>query len=355
MDVCFRHRNWLYCIVCAVMFVPFAAFASYALAQFVQRPHWFVVVISLPFSVAAFLLGLTAIYYFASEERLRIDREGCVYRWSMIVCWRSRRVPLCEVKTAVVDRSRWDREPTLLVRTLGEPLRFGSGADPEALNALRQTVNSCLHVLGAGSGANNPGEAAALPVESTIRWESTMDGLRLRRRGKWCGPRLFEMTIATLFVGGIVGSAAGVITNKGHFGELILLTPFVLLAALPAIGWLKAILAPAFTSTWHIRRDELTICRRFLGLGFPRTVSMRPLKGVRVTRYSTRWRTLLEKVRFDGGSSFFVTTDEGNYTLAFIDARRQQAARINGLTEGEARWLRDLLQRDFGHWFTPIR
>jgi len=351
MEICFRRRNWWHFLLFLVMFPIFAAIGSMAVASFVQTHNWLAMGIGLPFATMAFVMGMSLVWLLVGEERLLLNQLGCGYELRVILCWKRRLVPLTELKRATADYSRSGREPELEIKTLGRSIRMGRGADSRTLDALAQTVNRFLRELGAGHPASEVGDHTAPPGESTLQVKQAADVLQIRRRGRWSTTRLFEFTVLTLLTGSIVGAAATLLVQKGKALELILLTPFFVMAVLPAFAWFRAVLEPAFSVEWQFRRDELRYCRRFFGLGIWRTVLLPPLDSVQVRRFGSPWRTLLKKIRFDGGSSFFVPIDDGGHAVALMGTRRQQIARIDGLTEGEARWLCAVVRQDYTNWF----
>jgi len=220
MEVRYSRRNWAHLVVFVLMFLPFAAIGSMALAEFVERRVAFALLVGLPFATMGLLLGMSAVLLIVGQERLCIDRQGGCYELWAIVRWKRQQVPLAELKRAVADFSRPDREPELELRTVGRSIRFGRGADSSELQRLARMINHFLDDLRLAFGVTMADAPATRPAESNLQVKSTRDALQIRHRGRWNPVQIFEFTVVTMFVGGIVGTASAVLMSKGRPGEI---------------------------------------------------------------------------------------------------------------------------------------
>jgi hypothetical protein len=125
---------------------------------------------------------------------------------------------------------------------------------------------------------------------------------------------------------------------------LVFLIPFEVIGLLMFVGLVLAIAEPAHRTRWTFGRHEITHRETWFGLG-------------------RRWHWTIDKLdraiirRDDGERSRFwkfkqtSEFEETPFRLSLIDSENNEVCSIDGLTNGEARWMRQTIERKRSNWF----
>jgi len=114
-------------------------------------------------------------------------------------------------------------------------------------------------------------------------------------------------------------------------------------------AWLLALTAPVWRLTWTFGEREITRRVRasdadaiVFDIGWNKRFDVHPpvRMELRTKPKEKRPRSLWP----------LLCHPEGEFTLSFLGEKNRQLLAINGLTEGDARWIADMLLRAFPSW-----
>ncbi|MCI0460939.1 MAG: hypothetical protein L0Z62_28660 [Gemmataceae bacterium] len=322
--------------------------------------------------VSAVGIGLliAALGCFFGAERVRLGPGGLDYEARVLVPVRRRRVPLDELKGPRAGFAVSAEHPNrvryfITFDALGEPIRFARGITETEQSWLVALVNR--HLRGLRPPCPSP-EADVAPEEgpwvlrpSPAPLRPPSDSLaRLRQRpdgvsfvwpdgwdlGQTVGATLVAVGWNALITAFIVGQ----VQNFTWVGFFVLI-PFGLVGLYLLAGWFRTVTAPAWRLTWVFRENE--IVRRYsgFGIGWNRRYKLRsngdPLARIEVHRAEGEE---VESIRF----LYWFRPPSGMYalySLALVQPDGKELVRVDCLTEGEARWMADVLFKTFPAWF----
>ncbi len=322
---------------------------------------------------------------FFGRDYVGLDATGVDFVRRVIVPIRSRHVPLTEIErfeicSKVVDSESNQVEWGIEMQTLGRPVRFAWGLDAEERQWLQHQLNACLAALSGSdvetiaatseppsqehSQADSEEPAAEVLTPSTTaaeppsdcRWERTDDfaAITFTQRGRFSLSAFFGLLFINAFWNGIVsvfvfqlwfGQGNGVPNGIGWWGMFAFLIPFEVIGAVMFLALVAVVLEPLRRTSWRFD-DALIDCRvKWLGLGPIRQYWVDGLDRIELVgmRRSGRAKRRTQASLF--------SDEDADKKLVFIDEANAEVCTIRHLTEGEARWISDVVQRERSIWF----
>jgi len=266
-------------------------------------------------------------------------------------------------------------------------MRFGDRLPKAEREWLGQQLNDHLSELREGRVANfdPPGDAAVseriagrliverlsaarhpLQPPSDCRWKRVddFDQVQFVQRGRFSISSVAGLLFINAFWNGIVsvfvlGGLFNVLEmpdgqkfeGPGGFGwwfMFLFLIPFEIVGLIMFVGLLMALLEPFRKTTWSFTRSTIETRLSWFGLGPKRSHNITLLDRIELRRGDEEKKKRRSSMRV---RSNMHATDEDPYSLVFFETDEFELSRIDGLTEGEARWIADVLLRERSLWF----
>jgi hypothetical protein len=343
--------------------------------QALSDPRFFTFLAAAPFLASWFFVVGVLIWMLFGVERARLGHEGLEHRLTALVTLSRRQVPRAELKKVrpgmavrQMGDSKRGEEPCLTFETLGQPIDFACGISEEEQRWLVEWLNDYLDALGphgppqrpsAGHGDGITTERrgilrpAATPVEppsgSRIECRHHLDTIEFVWRGRRSLAAITVMTLANLFWNGIVGLFIFKQIQDFNWFLLFFMIPHEVIGLCLGAAWFVALTAPVWRLTWTFGERQIT--RRLqasdadaivFDIGWSKRFDVQPpvrieLRTREKKKGSVSWWSLLSH-------------PEGEYTLSFLDEENNELLAIKGVTEGDARWIADMLLRAFPSW-----
>lgn len=345
-------------------------------AKLIAEPTLVNLLFALPFWAAWLFVFSMLVYTFARRERLSLDPDGLVYTRHAIVPLSARVVPLDEIidfgccqRTTNSDNGT--TESGIELHTLGQPLQMAFGLSLEERAWLWQELNEHLELLrrdqavapAAPSSQPAGGETLALnrdPVDppSDCSWEQIddFDSVAFRERGKLQRPTLgmllfinsFWNGIVSIFVALLWGFAPGGPQGGEWWVMFVFLIPFEAIGLVMFALLLAVILEPFRTITWSFADGQVECRLAWLGLGRTWVYPVERVERIELHRTASR----------ETGNPFTASSLRRglkahgvSYAVSLVDLQQAEICRMEGLTQGEARWIGDVLLRERRTWF----
>jgi hypothetical protein len=343
---------------------------------------------AIPFWAAWLLVSCLVLNSFFRRERLELGPEGIQFDCRVIIPIRQRAIPLGEIQgfgsySTVVDSESGTREWGLEVLTHGQGLRFGKGlSDDERAWLIDQLETQLSRLMPgrepprpelqgqdssesfaaqpratqtdvAGSGERLTLAAAPLAPPSDSRWVRRDDFHQLTfvTRGR-CGCGALGMLLfITVFWNGIVSvfltqlfGGEGGLQGAAWWALFVFLIPFEVIGLIMFGALVVALVEPLRRTRWSFTYGGAESQTTWLGIG--------PFRSYPVDRLDR-----IELRAASQGALAFRIADENsspvtpNCCLVFIDCENRQQFTVDGLSQGEARWMADTVLRECQRWF----
>lgn len=377
LRVTWRKTSWVLVAFLSLWLTAWTVGCVFLVNAAIQERTLHIVLVCIPF-LASWLFVFAMIFLSVTyREDLALDGEGAEVARRVLSWNRRRLIPLHEIfgfETCekVVDRKDGRLEYGVQMRTLGKPVEFGYGMPDgerqwliwrfqEHLESLHQTaryqVPGSALIPAAVSEGNAVSSVEILTVTSErptspsdCRWRRVdeRDAIAFVQRGQW-QPGAVSMLlllnafwngIVSLFIRQLVIGQAGDFGGFGWWGLFVFLIPFETIGLGMLFVLLLALFEPARTTAWEFADRCVRYRVQWFGIG--------PIR-----RYQIDWIDRLELREVDARATRRLGSwlDFSPHELALVDSTNTDVAVIDNLTEGEARWIADAIQREFGNWF----
>ena len=377
-----RRRQWFASAFMAFWLTGWTVGCVVLAAVVIQQREAFMLLFAVPFWTSWIFVATMLVGQLLNFEEFVLDREGVWHHTRALIPLSRRKLQLWELRS--VEVASWQRsndnesppEVGLVFRTWGRPLRAFAGLPEAELRWLADQLTKVLAVVRAATVAppaaallSAPPDDASLPqpiepsdmgfpAPSDCQWTLTEDfqAIELTSRGRWSWGAVlvllfinsFWNVIVGVFVAGAFDLAPGGPAGWARVGMLVFLTPFVAIGLLMFAGLVMTIAEPVRRSTWRIMPREIEFRTRWLGCGPRWSYPIDSLDRIQLDRTegapARNWRKVVNSAKN-------VVADDCPYRLSLVGGGNVELCEIAGLTEGEARWIADQVQRNRAEWF----
>jgi hypothetical protein len=338
--------------------------------QALSDPSFFHLLATIPFLASWFFVFGILVWMLFGVERVRLGLEGLDYRATALVTLSRRTVPRTEMKGVRADVRVRNKatEPCLKFETQGQPIHFAAGISEQEQRWLIERLNDYLNTLGPLGAPNRPSatsickqitspgeilQAAAIPLEplseSRIDVRYHADTVAFIWQGERSLSAIAGITFFNLFWNGVVGLFLCKQVQNWNWFLFFFMIPHEIIGLCIFALWLAALTAPAWRSTWTFGEREVTRRLSFsdangavFDLGWSKRFVVQPPVHIELRR---------RKEEKQSGSFWtLLSHPDGEYTLSFVSEDDKELLAIKQLTEGDARWIADVLLRAFPSW-----
>ena len=310
------------------------------------------IIFALPFWSSWLFVTLSLAWLLFGSENLRIGPDGLEYRSRALVPLRERHVPLHEIRgvshySRVVDHEHDRTEHGLMIETLGKPVRYGQGVEPMEWLWLADRLHRHLQALVPDRTIEHRPEGAVEksvrievirpewdipdpPSDSRIQSRTDWDRLDFVRRGSFSLAALGTVTFLNLFWNDIVAVFVMQLLKEFQWFLCILLIPFEVIGLGMFLSWWAVLLAPFRVERWSISPGEISTRFSILGMGISRRYDAQELGRIELRKGASGWN-LRQALQGDEADT--------PYSLGLVGRDGRDRLVIDGLTEGEARWV----------------
>jgi hypothetical protein len=388
LSVYYSPRNWARGIFLTVFLIGWSSGCVMMVGQALAGGGVFMWVFATPFLAAWWFVAWALHQALFTWERLHVGPNGLVHEQRGVLGVSRRKLPLSEVRSLAPALTKGTDEQGpqnyLLIRTVGRPVEFAKGVSDGEVLWLAELLQSHCSVLCGGaepmggespqdegeeetnaaeSDATESDESAAEekaevsrieilePAERPLEPPSDcrfvlrhgFDGEHFERRGQWSLAGIVGATLINAFWNGIVGVVVWQLVQQFQWFLFFFLIPFELVGLVLITVWVAALFAPAFLNVWSFGGYEIVRRTSFFGLGGSKRYPVTSLD-----RIELRERAPTPAVN---SPQVDLARRLGDFSLSFVTRDEQELVEITGLTEGEARWMADVVYRNFSMWF----
>lgn len=372
-------RDRALAVIMALVSTFFTVVCVVVTYQVAQQPRWPLVGLTAVLGGAWLLVVGLSLWLTVRREELQLDRRGLWLRTRIFVPCLARHVPVEELRDVGEYASNVKVNNQRLygveIRTAGRPVRFAAGLLPEARAEVAQAIRDQLARLDPGAAAGPAAERALDPFaprplfddsrgpveppsDSPWRRCDDFDAVVFAARGRWSVTALGLLLFMTVIWNGVVLWIAalefdlfGARQQAGadQVGSLLsagLLVVFGSIGLLLAVALVVALLEPLRVTRWEFGRDEVRQRVRWLGLGPTWRYSAEA-----VDRIELAVDVEARPGKPPDGQGFDAVHESQNplYTLRLM-AGQQAVCAVPRLSEGEARWMADVLRQERPEW-----
>jgi hypothetical protein len=364
-----------------------------------HEPSVFTFLIGLPFWSAWVFTVCVCLSSIFLREQFVLDASGASFLRQVVVTLRRRYVPLHEIKSfkdfsEQVNSESGAVEHGIELQTAGLAIRFGQGLPEQERRWLLHELRHQLAELRLRDDHERPevnvsnGDPTITirpPVTEThytppsdCRWErdDRTGGVAFTQRGQMAWTAAFTLLFVTLFWNGIVsvflfglfgysapfdfeltnGEIQEPLEREEHreqldheapdgamwWGALIFLLPFVAIGLAISVALLFVLLEPLRTTVWNFSDDSIECSITRAGLGRSWNYPVDRLDRLELREHSNRSNTFRVQFPQEGATC---------RQLTIVNKQNVEVCTIDDLTEGEARWMADVILRERDAWF----
>jgi hypothetical protein len=296
------------------------------------------ILFAIPFLAAWVFVALVVTYMLSGFETIEVGPDGLEYCWGLLglALWH-RRIPRNEIKgVRSYEHLVEDGEGgTTLCRevkieSIGRALCFGRPIESYECTWLADRINQHLQTLEPVAAAPDD----ELPSDSTFRRLELWNGVELRQRSRLDLAAIGLSTAICAFWNCIVGIFVLHLTRQFQWFLFLFLIPFELVGLMLLAAWASVITAPITVRRWVLGPEEIEARVAILGLGRTRRLDVSDLGRVEFRKGANpgkRWGKAANQAP--------APEKDSPFAVALLDHDDCERLVIEGLTEGEARWL----------------
>lgn len=379
----YRSRRWGAGTFLLLWLIGWTVGCIFLAGNVIRDPTVFNLLFAIPFWASWVFVFCMVLKMFCQREQFTLSADGAAFMRRVIVPIAARTIPLAEIVRfdrcrAVTNSDTGAFELGIEMATSGQPLRFASGLAERELNWLLNELNQQVAHL-KGMMPEQPSDvfpqASDTPIEEAgkvgplslgrtpvapptdCRWErrDEFDSLDFIDRGKIQLSVVGILLFINLFWNGIVAVFVMTLFNGmgmpgiGWWGEFVFLIPFEVIGMLMFLALAFTVLEPFRRTLWRFDNSGIQCRLSWLGIGRTWRYPFEQLDRIELQR-STQMNNA------DANQQNMVSScpwrpNDGRFGLSFVAPGDDEACAINGLTEGEARWIADCIFFERGDWF----
>lgn len=375
LELSYRPQRWGEAGCLSLWLTGWSAGCIMLVGKTLSDPSFFHILAAIPFLASWFFVFGILVWMLFGVERVRLGLEGLDYRTTALVGLSRRTVPRTELKGVRADVRVRNKatEPCLTFETQGQPIHFAAGISEQEQRWLIERLNDYLNTLGPLEAPNGPGaasickqitspgeilQAAAIPLEplseSRINVRYHADAVAFIWQGERSMSAMAGITFFNLFWNGIVGLFLYKQVQDWNWFLFFFMIPHEIIGLCIFALWLAALTAPAWRLTWTFGERQVT---RHLSVSdadaivfnfsWSKRFDIRPPVRIELRRR--------EEKKQSGSLWALLSHPDGEYILSFRGEDAKKMPAIKHLTEGDGRWIADVLLRAFPSWSEPER
>jgi hypothetical protein len=384
LHLTYRRREWATGAFRMLWLIGWTVGCVFLARTVINDPQLFHFMFAVPFWASWIFVFCQVLKSFTQSEEFTLNSDGASYIRSVIFPICTRTVPLVEIQQfnpcqKIRDSERGTLESGIEIRTLGQSLQFAFGLDIQERTWLWSELNDHLSELNRVTNVvpidvapaedesidttpnERPDRIEALqpaydpvapPADCSWRRDDDFDSIVFRQRGK-----LNRQAVAGLlfincfwnggvgvFVLGLLGIGPPVPAGAMWWGFLVFLIPFEGIGLVMFASLVLAVLEPIRTATWRFDSGSILHGLTWFGIGrwwtYPVDslveIELRRAKVIQPSRNPLDLRNALRTIRA-GNAAFEV---------GLVGTNATDVCSVSDLTEGEARWMADVLLRE---------
>lgn len=367
----YRQREWGAGCFLIFWLVGWTVACVFLAGLVIREPAAFHFLFAIPFWASWFFVAAKLLGMFLQREELSLGPTGAVFLRRVLIRTKSQETPLEEIRQfdlfeRVVDSESGCTVSGIEMKTVGLPLEFAAGLGrPELLwlqDVLEQQLSALRERLHLEPPAEAlPGEAeerfavkpAEPPSDCSWRREDDFGDLTFRQSGRLSWSSVGGLVFANLFCNGIIsvfvyglwGGMDPLPQGVEWWGLFFFLIPFEAIGLLLLAGLLLVLLEPTRRTSWRIGNSQITCRLAWLGVGRTWDYPLESLDRIEVEDQAENQPKRGKQLTLPWKSA------GATYRLSFIDASNGEVCSIDGLTEGEARWMAGVIRGERPAWF----
>jgi hypothetical protein len=391
----YRRRDWGVGFFMILWLIGWTVGCIWLAWEAINQPQLFHFLFAIPFWASWIFAFLLVLKRFLERERFELDADGVRFSRRAVVSLASRNVPLEEIQafdaySVVTDSESNTSERGIEMQTLGKPVRFGQGLSEPEIAWFKDELNEHLamarntdprqlstgvneeiathesNLEGDGDADDRSGErlvmgSSVIAPPSDTRWRRLSDFsdviITERGRFEWStvGTLMFVNAfwngILSVFIVGLIGGPNIPGPPPGGWmwwGEFVFLIPFEVIGLVMLFALIVGLLEPIRRTTYRFGYQEVTSRTEWMGIGYTWRQAISGVQRIDLSRVLDVGQTNAKPFGQIRQPSRSGTT---SYQISLIDRSNCETYSIGGLTEGEARWIGDVLLRERPDWF----
>ncbi len=348
----------------------------------IDEPQLGLFCMAIPFWASWFFVAAQLVWQFLGKERFFLRPHKASFERTAIVNLATREIPIVELngfRTFSETDDEGDRKEGIEVLNAGHVIRMGEDlatAEREwivfQLNRFLSDVNALVtpesmsHIAAENgvSEIDNIPTTTRLAIDQTcsnppsdcsLKLETDVASFSLVQRGKLRLLDIGGLLFINLFWNGIisvfvVGLCGGIPTEEpiegaAWWGMLMFLTPFIAVGTFMLVALLHVIVEPFRRTEWRFESDHITRSIEWPFCSLTRRCVIRPLSHLALLRnepHANKGRFRLQSPSM----TYRVTFD-----LQLVTTEYEVLFSIGALTEGEARWIANVILKAQPDWF----
>jgi hypothetical protein len=185
------------------------------------------------------------------------------------------------------------------------------------------------------------------PSDSRARLRRDPEAVEFSWRGRWSLAAIGATAFVCLFWNGVVSVFVYQLFQQFQWFLCLFLVPFEVIGLVMFAAWFGALTAPAWRRAWTFRGSEIARLYSGFGIGWAKRYEVDTLDRIELQR-RTAGNGQAQELSPD------ILRPGAQYSLSFVRPDGTELLEVGGLTEGEARWMADVLFRDFPGWFPSL-
>ncbi len=333
----------------------------------IADPSLGTIMFAVPFFAAWLAVATFLVWSFFGTETLLVRRDRVLFLRKAFVQLTAKSIDAGDVQQFRTCRSSYQENDCYLwgieVTTIGKPIRFGFRIPQQERLWLISELNAFLDLDGPDAGSDTKTAAtrqSESPVDSTrltsanVRDEAPEDSswlcdegpttVEFYQRGRLKILTVLGLLFINAFWNGIVSvfvmALWGVLpVDNGMpqgiewWGMFVFLIPFEVIGLAMFAGLVLALAEPFRQTTWYVDQQQIT-----------HTIRWPVFRRTRIYECDAIDRLELRRSEDDedqkkNRSSWTAWMDSGSFDVTFVDDDNTDVCTIEGLTEGEARWM----------------
>ena len=346
----------------------------------INEPQWGLFCMAIPFWASWFFVAALLVWQFWGKERFLLRRQKASFERTAIVTLATREIPIAELKgfrTFCETDDEGDRKEGIEVLNAGHVIRMGEDlVDVERdwivfqLNQFLADTDATSKSIFPATERNGDSEiehsqavtrltidhtCSVPPTDCSLQLVEDVNSFSIVQQGKLrlldvggvLFLNLFWNGIVSVFVVGLCGGFPMEETIEGAawWGMLLFLTPFIAIGGFMFVALIHLIAEPFRRTTWRFEADGINRSIKWPLFSMNKSWLLRPLHHLALQRIDPHLNRKYFQLQ-SPSMAYRVT-----FELQLVTTEYEVLFSIQTLTEGEARWLANVILTQHPRWF----